>query len=96
MADPTFWSEWDGRGRPEAVAWTAGWIDADDPEALKNVRKLGVIAREIELTLGWVGYVDEDDIPDACTADGETLEMEDFYVSPESIIKATFASVVVQ
>jgi hypothetical protein len=90
-----FWSEWDGRGLPDAIAWTTGWTE-DVDEALKDVRRLGVQAREIALHLGWSGSVDGDEIPDACTVDGETLEIEGLFVAPDSIIKTTFASVVVQ
>lgn len=94
MTSP-FWSEWDGRGVPEAVAWTEGWFE-DEDDALKEVRRLGVQAREVELRFGWVGSVDEDEILDACTEDGEALETEGLFVAPESILRVTFASVVVQ
>lgn len=89
-----FWSEWDGRGLPEAVAWTEGWTE-DEDEAIKHVRRLGSIARSIILHQGWVGYIDGDEIPDVCSADGECLETG-VYADPESIVRATFALEVVQ
>ena len=67
----------------------------DEDEAVKEVRRLGVQAREIALHLGWAGSVDEDEILDACTEDGEALETEGLFVASESIFKVTFASVVV-
>lgn len=95
MYEQPFWSEWDGRGHDDAVAWTFGWLD-DENEAVKEVRRLGVQVREVELHLGWVGFVDEDEIPDACTEDGETLDTEGLFVASDSILKVTFASVVIQ
>jgi hypothetical protein len=94
MTSP-FWSEWDGRGIPEAVAWTAGWTE-DVDEAIASVRRLGVQAREIALHYGWSGSVDGDEVLDACTEDGETLDTEGLFVASDSIVKTTFASVVVQ
>jgi hypothetical protein len=90
-----FWSEWDGRGHEDAVAVRVGWYE-DYDEAIRDIRRLGVNVRELDLMHGWFGHVDEDVIPDACTELGECLAEPDTYVDPESMVKATFAFVVVQ
>jgi hypothetical protein len=90
-----FWSEWDGRGRDNAVAICTGWASSHD-DALKSVRRLGIDAREIELIHGWVGTVEKDIILDACTADGACLDDEDVYVDADTLVKATFAVVLVE
>lgn len=91
----SFWSEWDGRGLPEAVALTIGWTE-DEDDAKKEVRRLGVTMRDIRLEYGWVGNVDDDPIWDACTEDGECLDAPDTFVDDGSVTKATFAYVLVQ
>lgn len=90
-----FWSEWDGRGLPDAVAWTEGWVD-DEDDALKEVRRLGSNARAVRLEQGWVGNVDEDLIYDACTEDGESLAEPDTYVDGGSVMQVTFAFIVIE
>lgn len=95
MDESQFWSEWDGRGRDDAVAVCVGWASNHD-DALKSVRRLGVDAREIELVHGWIGCVEGDIILDACTVDGACLEDEDLYVDADTLVKATFALVLVE
>lgn len=92
---PCFWSEWDGRGLSDAVAWTIGWTENED-EATKEVRRLGVMLRAIRLEQGWIGTVGEDTIYDACTEDGECLDTPGIYVDDGSVTRATFAYVMVQ
>jgi hypothetical protein len=98
MTSP-FWSEWDGRGFDAAISWTIGWIE-DTPEneyeALTAVRRLGVVANEVALHRAYVGNVDEDLILDMCDAHGETEAEPGVFVDPNTIVKVTFATVVVQ
>lgn len=90
-----FWSEWDGRGLPEAVAFTVGWTE-DEDDAKKEVRRLGINMRDIRLEYGWVGNVDDDLIWDACTEDGECLDSPGTFVDDGTVTKVTFAYVMVQ
>jgi len=90
-----FWSEWDGRGLPEAVALCVGWAE-DEDEARHEIRRLGVNVRELRLEYGWVGNVDEDLIWDACTEDGESLDSPGTFVDTATVTKVTFAFVMVQ
>jgi hypothetical protein len=90
-----FWSEWDGRGLPEAVALCVGWTE-DEDDAKKEVRRLGVNMYDIRLEYGWVGNVDDDLIWDACTEDGECLDTPGTFVDHDTVTKVTFAYVMVQ
>jgi hypothetical protein len=85
-----YWSEWDGRGHTDALGWVTGW-ETDAEVAKRELRRLGFDVREVILLHSWSGYVDGDDIPDACTVDGETLEIDGLYVDADTIIKTTFA-----
>ena len=90
-----FWSEWDGRGREDAVAVTTGWTE-DEDDAKREIRRLGIHVRELRLEHGWVGSVDGDLILDACAEDGETLAELETFADIDTVVKATFAYVVVQ
>ena len=95
MYTPPFWSEWDGRGHEDAVAVRTGWYE-DYEEATRDIRRLGIEVRELNLVHGWLGFVDKDVIPDACTEQGGCLEVEGTFVDEDTRIKATFAFTVVQ
>ena len=95
MYTQPFWSEWDGRGYEDAVAVRCGWHE-DYDEAIRDIRRLGIAAREFDLMHGWLGFVGSDVIPDACAESGECINEADTYVDPDTITKATFAFIVVQ
>jgi hypothetical protein len=88
------WSEWDGRGHSDAVAWAAGWLD-DDNEILQAVRRLGVDVKDIRLLHGWSGYVDGDVIPDACDEAGRTLDDPLVSVDESTMVPTTYVFTVV-
>lgn len=90
-----FWSEWDGRGNEDAVASAVGWVE-DVDEARGDIRRLGINIRDVILVQGWVGFVDGDIIPDACTEDGECLADDDQHVDEASLLRVTFAFTVVR
>lgn len=90
-----FWSEWDGRGYEDAVAYAIDWIE-DPVEALRDIRRLGIDARDVHLIQGWVGSVDGDIILSACHSDGTCVGTEDERVDDVSLMRVTFAFLLVQ
>lgn len=89
------WDEWDGRGRDDAVAFAYGtWRRDARDEAAMQVRRLGLEQPEgtvLELEHGFICNVDGDNVPDACTSDGEALTGLGEYGDEGTVRAVTFA-----